>query len=145
MASARRLGRLTKGMGGTAIGAATGAGTYYLHKMLSQKVGVFQKYRYLGPAAFVVTGHLLNATAKRGGFVQSAGASLCGAGGYALGMAFDLRPQEQQQAAAAPVETQAFVPPSEVQALTPPEEVTAYYPPDMADEVGMAYDDVMSL
>lgn len=119
--SARRLGRaLAGGVKGSAVGLGSGAATYFIHKMLATKVDLVNKHPIATPIALAAVGHVLK---KK---MPTVGAGLIGAGGYALGLAIDVRRAQQSQ-------TSALIESSNVAALNQPSDVGDYVIPDAGD------------
>lgn len=135
--SARRLGRaLAGGIKGSAVAGGSGVATYFLHKMLASKVEMVNKHPIATPVVLAAVGHMLK---KK---MPTVGAGLIGAGGYALGLAIDVKRSQQTQ-------TQALVESSNVAALMEPSNVGAYEIPDaiesMSETGDMDYSDALNL
>lgn len=119
--SARRLGRaLAGGIKGSAVAGASGAATYFIHKMLASKVELVSKHPIATPIALAAVGHFV----KRK--MPTVGAGLIGAGGYALGLAFDVSRANKAQ-------TAALIEANNVAALNSPGDVGDYNIPDAGD------------
>lgn len=122
---ARSAGRnAAAGLKESAIAGGTGAGSYFLHKMVSQKVPALNSSPFIMPALLFAGGHFV----KRKN--AAIGNGLLGASGYALGMAIDVNRMNQQAAAnKAASDTKAFLEPSDItqedtRALLQPAEIT---------------------
>lgn len=129
--SARRLGRALAGGGkGSAISGLSGVATYFTHKLLASKVELAAKHPIAVPIALAGLGHFV----KRK--MPNVGSAIIGAGGYALGLALDVRRATQQN------QTQALVDPSNVAALNAPGDVGNYVIPDASEAAAFVDDDV---
>lgn len=121
----KHLGKLTKGLGGTAIQGGVGAAAFYLHRMLSTKVDAVAKHPLLAPAAMLAAGHILKSKPK----FASVGSALCGIAGYAGAQVFEL--SKASTVANTPTtsgfgdDTGALVSPGDIGALVSPSDIGA--------------------
>lgn len=99
----RMLTGVTKGLPNTGLQGGAGVGVFYLHRMLASKIAFLQNHPIAAPIGFIVLGHVLKKTKK----LNTVGAALVGAGGYAGAQVFEVRKSLQQQAATAPAATTA--------------------------------------
>ncbi len=125
MSRARRLGRaIASGGKSTAVSGGAGVATYFAHKLLSQKVSMARDNPIATPLVMVTLGHFLR---RR---MPTVASGLIGAGGYALGLAIDVK----RATAAAQTQTSALLQPSQVSALLESSNVGTYELPDAADD-----------
>ncbi len=128
MSRARRLGRaIASGGKSTAVSGGAGVATYFAHKLLSQKVSMARDNPIATPLVMVTLGHFLR---RR---MPTVASGLIGAGGYALGLAIDVK---RANAAAQQTQTSALLQPSNVAALLESSNVGTYELPDAADDGG---------
>lgn len=118
----KMLHGVTKGLPQTGLQGGAGVGVFYLHRMLASKVAFLQNHPIAAPIGFIVLGHVLKKTKK----LNSVGAALVGAGGYAGAQIFEVRKAMQNQTAPAAQtagfdddesDTGALVSPSDIGAL----------------------------
>lgn len=114
MSRAREIGRSVKG---TAVQAIGGVGSYYAHKLASENIAFVRDNFWMGPAVLGIVGHFLKR--RMGGL----GASMIGAGGYALAMGFALDQAKSSQEAKGLIDVGAWSPSS-----LPDNMATASYP-----------------
>jgi hypothetical protein len=147
-----KLGALTKGVGGSAIQGAVGAGTFYAHRMLASKVAFIQKNPLLAPVAILVLGHVLKKSAK----TAPVGSALCGAAGYAGAQTFELKKAAAAANSTPTATTQGFedddtgalTRATDIGALTGASDIGGYYnAPDNASSYGetSGFEDAQSL
>lgn len=100
------LKKATKGLPQTGLQGGAGVGVFYLHRMLSSKVAFLQAHPLAAPIGFVVLGHVLKGTKK----LNTLGAALVGAGGYAGAQTYELAKAAAAATppAAAPAQTSGF-------------------------------------
>ncbi len=129
------LGKLAKNLPGTAIQGGAGAASYYVQKAL-YNIEFVQKNPYLGPLGMLFIGHALKTSEK----LKTAGAAMCGAGGYAAALIYEMK-----KATPKPAETKGFY---ETGALTPASDIGALVEPsDIGNlpEAANAFEDVYDL
>jgi hypothetical protein len=83
----KHLKGITKGLPQTGLQGGAGVGVFYLHRMLSTKIAFLQNHPLAAPIGFIIAGHVLKKTKK----LNTVGAALVGAGGYAGAQVFELR------------------------------------------------------
>lgn len=93
----------TKGLPQSGLQGGAGVGVFYLHRMLANKVQFLQKNPLAAPIGFIVLGHLLKKSPK----LNTVGAALVGAGGYAGAQVYEIR-KAMQPAPSAPAQTSGF-------------------------------------
>lgn len=130
---ARRAGRSAAvGLKGTAITGGTGTASYFGQKLASTKLEFLNKSPLIAPLIMVAAGHFM----KRKN--AAIGDGLIGAGGYALGMSFDIMRMQKQSAqqggTTRAAEAAAFVDYSDTRALTPPSDIREYDNLETEDE-----------
>lgn len=91
----RRSSRLTTGLRGSALQVATGAVTSLGHQVLAERVEAIRDNWWAGGAVLCGVGFLL----KRRRKVSSLGDAMLGAGGYALGLTYQMRRSAAQTGA----------------------------------------------
>lgn len=94
----KMLHGVTKGLPQTGLQGGAGVGVFYLHRMLASKIAFLQNHPIAAPIGFIVLGHVL----KKSNKLNTVGAALVGAGGYAGAQVFEVRKSLQTQAATAP-------------------------------------------
>lgn len=103
----RRRSRLTSGLRGSALQVATGVVTSLGHQVIAERVDAVRNNWWAGGAVIAGVGFLL----KRRPKVSPLGDAMIGAGGYAIGLAY------QMQRAGAAVETGALLGPGDIAGL----------------------------
>ena len=136
----------TKGLPQTGLQGGAGVGVFYLHRILASKVAFLQNNPLAAPIGFIVVGHLLKKSPK----LNTVGAALIGAGGYAGAQVFEVRKSMQtQQQAAAPAQTSGFDDDFDTGAVMEPGDIGMLMPAanigDLSDGPASAYDDVGAL
>lgn len=140
---ARRAGRSAAvGLKGTAITGGAGTVSYFGQKLASTKLEFLNKSPLIAPLIMVAAGHFI----KRKN--AAIGDGLIGAGGYALGMSFDIMRMQKQSAqqggtTTRAAEAAAFVDYSDTRALTPPSDIREY--DDLPTEDEFAIDGALML
>lgn len=112
MSRAKAIGRraITGGRA-TAIGAATGAGAFYLGRAIASRVDMVGQNWWAQPAIMAAGGHFLKQKPR----FANVGLALVGAAGYAGALAYEMNK------AAQPAETKGLqTPPFDVQGLQTP-------------------------
>jgi hypothetical protein len=142
----KMLRGVTKGLPQTGLQGGAGVGVFYLHRMLASKVAFLQKNPLAAPIGFIVLGHVLKKSPK----LNTVGAALVGAGGYAGAQVFEVRKSMQtQQAAAAPAQTSGFDEDFDTGAVVEATDIGMLMQPsnvgDLSDGPASAYDDVGAL
>lgn len=133
---------VSKGLPQTGLQGGAGVGVFYLHRMLASKFPALQNHPLAAPIGFIVLGHVLKKSKK----LNTVGAALVGAGGYAGAQVFEVRKSIQQTTAPAQTsgfdedDTGALVSAQDVGALMAPSDIG-----DLQEEAASAYDDAYAL
>jgi len=128
---------VTKGLPQTGLQGGAGVAAFYIHRMLASKVAFFQNKPLAVPLLMIGLGHVLKKSKK----LNTAGAALVGAGGYAGAQVFEVRKSMQQSAPAQTAgfeddDTGALVSASDVGALMAPSDIG-----DLNESAASSYDD----
>ena len=137
----KMLHGVTKGLPQTGLQGGAGVGVFYLHRMLASKVAFLQNHPLAAPIGFIVLGHVLKKSKK----LNTVGAALVGAGGYAGAQVFEVRKSMQQQAPAQTAglddnDTGAVVQPSDIGMLLEPSNIG-----DLPEEAASSYEHAYNL
>ncbi len=127
----KMLSGITKGLPQSGLQGGAGVGVFYIHRMLTSKFAFLQNNPLAAPIGFIVLGHVLKKKPK----LASAGAALCGAGGYAGAQVFEVK--KSIQAAQTAPQTAGFEDEEDTGAVLSSEDIGALLEPS---DIGEVYD-----